>query len=576
MEGATEDTAPSLPFPPLGMRRNSEREPIRSCGKIGAQTDFESTYIVFFLLRKHNIYSLKRGFRRARERSPEPVRTGQSAAFGDAVRSWRRAASAPVWGTALSEAAMSTMLRNDLDARPPLGTLARGEPIQVFAAPPGTPARPQIARASGIEMWDTAGNRYLDASSGPVACNLGYGNRRVLDALQSQAEAAAFANVSHFESKANRDFAERLAEAAGPGYERVFVVSGGSEANEAALKLARQIALSRGEGSRWKVIARQPSYHGGTLGALSVTGDPAAHEIFGAMMKPMPKVPAPATYRVPTGYDAESWALKCAQVLEDTIVAEGPDSVLAFIQEPVGGVATGALVPEAAYMRRVREICDTHGVLLIHDEVMSGGGRTGAFLSQEHWPGCKADLIVLAKGLGAGYLPLGVVLAPRALVETVATGGGFQHGHTALGNPLACAVGLAVLEETLERGLIDRSAKLGADLKGHIEDMATRYPMIGDIRGKGLLMAVEFVEDREEKRPFSISAGVAAALSRIAMQNGLILYARRTNGGRDGDWVMVSPPLVTTDAEMTEIAERLEKTFAQAEAEISSLKRACD
>ena len=467
---------------------------------------------------------------------------------------------------------MSTLLRNDLDVLPPLGSLARGEPIQVFAAPPGTPARPQIARAMGIEMWDTAGNRYLDASSGPVACNLGYGNRRVLDALTSQAEAAAFANVSHFESKANRDFAERLAEAAGPGYERVFVVSGGSEANEAALKLARQIALARGEATRWKVISRLPSYHGGTLGALAITGDPSAHAMFGPMLHDMPKVPTPVTYRIPDGLDEEAWALRCAQDLEDRIVSEGPESVLAFIQEPVGGVSTGALVTPAAYMSRVRQICDKYGILLIHDEVMSGGGRTGAFLSHEHWPDCRADLIVMAKGIGAGYLPLGLVLAPRDLVEKVAMGGGFLHGHTALGNPLSCAVGLAVLEETLERGLIERSALLGAELKKRLWDMSTRYPIIGDVRGKGLLMAVEFVADQETKQPFPIPAGVPAAVSRIAMQNGLILYTRRTNGGRDGDWVMVSPPLVTSDRELDEITERLEKSFAQAEAEFSSLR----
>ncbi|WP_281684073.1 aspartate aminotransferase family protein [Thalassobaculum salexigens] len=468
---------------------------------------------------------------------------------------------------------MSSLLRNDLDVLPPLGTLARGEPIQVFAAPPGTPAKPQIARAMGIEMWDTAGNRYLDASSGPVACNLGYGNRRVLDALTSQAEAAAFANVSHFESKANRDFAERLAEAAGPGYERVFVVSGGSEANEAALKLARQIALSRGEASRWKVISRQPSYHGGTLGALAITGDPSAHAMFGPMLQEMPKVPAPVTYRIPDGLDEESWALKCAQDLEDRVVAEGPESVLAFIQEPVGGVSTGALVTPAAYMTRVREICDKYGILLIHDEVMSGGGRTGAFLSHDHWPDCRADLIVMAKGIGAGYLPLGLVLAPRDLVETVASGGGFLHGHTALGNPLSCAVGLAVLEETLERGLVERSAVLGAELKTRLWDMANRYPIIGDVRGKGLLMAVEFVADPATKRPFPIEAAVPAAVSRIAMQNGLILYTRRTNAGRDGDWVMVSPPLVTSDRELDEITDRLEKSLSQAEAEFSSLRK---
>ena len=467
---------------------------------------------------------------------------------------------------------MSTVLRNDLDTLPPLGTLQRGEPIQVFAAPPGTPAKPQIARAMGIEMWDTAGNRYLDASSGPVACNLGYGNRRVLDALTSQAEAAAFANVSHFESKANRDFAERLTEVAGPGYERVFVVSGGSEANESALKLARQIAVSRGEAERWKVISRQPSYHGGTLGALAVTGDPTAHAMFGPMLKEMPKVPAPVTYRIPDGMDEESWALKCAQDLEDRIVAEGPETVLAFIQEPVGGVSTGALVTPAAYMTRVREICDTYGILLIHDEVMSGGGRTGVFLSHEIWPDCRPDLIVMAKGIGAGYLPLGLVLASRDMVEKVAIGGGFMHGHTALGNPLSCAVGLAVLEETLERGLIERAALLGAELKSRLRAMADRIPIIGDVRGKGLLMAVEFVADQDTKRPFAIEAGVPTAVSRIAMQNGLILYTRRTNGGRDGDWVMVSPPLVTSDSELDEISDRLEKSFAQAEAEFSALR----
>lgn len=468
---------------------------------------------------------------------------------------------------------MSIELHNDPDVPPALGTLARGEPVQVFALPPRTPAKPRIARAEGIAMWDTDGNRYLDASSGPVACNLGYGNRRVLDALQTQAEAAAFANVSHFESRANRDFAERLAQAAGPGYERVFVVSGGSEANEAALKLARQIAVARGEATRWKVISRQPSYHGGTLGALSVTGDPAAHALFGPLMADMPKVPAPVTYRCPPGFSQEEWALRCAQALEDTIRAEGPESVLAFIQEPVGGVATGALVPHAAYMRRVREICDTFGVLLIHDEVMSGGGRTGAFLSHDHWPDCRADLVVMAKGVGAGYLPLGLVLAPRELVAMVAEGGGFQHGHTAFGNPLACAVGLAVLEETLERDLVSRSALLGARLRQRLSTMAETNAIIGDIRGKGLLMAVEFVEDKAEKRPFSPSVLVPSVVNRIALRHGLIIYGRRTNAGRDGDWIMVSPPLIASEGEIDEIADRLEKTFREAEAELATVRR---
>lgn len=441
---------------------------------------------------------------------------------------------------------------------PALGTLARGEPIQVFAVPPGTPARPRIDRAEGIYMWDTTGRRYIDAGSGPVACNIGYGNRRVLDALQTQAAAAAFANPSTFESAANRMFAERLSEAAGPGYERVFVVSGGSEANEAALKLARQMAVARGERSRWKVIARQPSYHGGTLGALSVTGDPLAHDMFGPLMQTMPKVPAPVTYRVPDGFSQESWAEHCAEAFERAIVDEGPDTVLAFIQEPVGGLATGALVPHAAYMRRVREICDRYGVILIHDEVMSGGGRTGVFMSHEHWPDCRPDLVVMAKGVGAGYFPLGLVLAPRDRVAEVAGGGGFMHGHTALGNPLACAVGLAVLDETLERGLIGNAATQGARLRARLDALVERSPIVGDVRGKGLLMALELVEDKARKTPFAASAMAAATLAKVAMEQGLILYQRRTNGGRDGDWVMVSPPLIATAAEIDLIADGIE------------------
>ena len=465
---------------------------------------------------------------------------------------------------------MAELLRNSLDHHlaeptPALGSLERGEPVQVFALPPGSPARPRIERAEGIYMWDSTGRRYVDAGSGPVACNIGYGNRRVIEVLHRQAEAATFAHPGTFESAANRLFAERLSAAAGPGYERVFVVSGGSEANEAAIKLARQMAVARGEASRWKVVSRQPSYHGSTLGALSVSGDPAAHDLFGPLMQRMPKVPAPVTYRIPPGFDQESWAEHCADVLERTIVDEGPDTVLAFMQEPVGGLATGALVPHATYMRRVREICDRHGVLLIHDEVMSGGGRTGAFLSHEHWPDCRPDIVVLAKGAGAGYFPLGVVLAPRDRVAEVAAGGGFMHGHTALGNPLACAVGLAVLDETLDRGLVANAATQGARLRARLDDLVERSPIVGDVRGKGLLMALELVADKAARTPFPAAAMAAGTLARVAMEQGMILYQRRTNAGRDGDWVMVSPPLIATAAEIDMIADGIAAAVAETE-----------
>ena len=215
-------------------------------------------------------------------------------------------------------------------------------------------------------------------------------------------------------------------------------------------------------------------------------------------------------------------------------------------------------------MHRVRGICDRYGVLLIHDEIMSGGGRTGDFLAHEHWPDCKADLVVMAKGVGAGYFPLGLVLAPRELVALVAESGGFQHGHTAFGNPLACAVGLAVLEETLERGLVANARTMGARLRGRLEALAERSPIIGDVRGKGLLMAVEFVADKERKAPFPTAAMAAQTVSRAAMEQGLILYTRRTNLGRDGDWVMVAPPLIVTAAEVDDIADRTEAAVAAA------------
>ncbi len=204
-------------------------------------------------------------------------------------------------------------------------------------------------------------------------------------------------------------------------------------------------------------------------------------------------------------------------------------------------------------------------MLLIHDEVMSGGGRTGAFLSHEHWPDCRPDIVVLAKGAGAGYFPLGVVLAPRDRVAEVAAGGGFMHGHTALGNPLACAVGLAVLDETLDRGLVANAAAQGARLRARLDDLVERSPIVGDVRGKGLLMALELVADKAAKTPFPAAAMAAGTLARVAMEQGMILYQRRTNAGRDGDWVMVAPPLIATAAEIDMIADGIAAAVAETE-----------
>ncbi|MBV9522152.1 MAG: aspartate aminotransferase family protein [Alphaproteobacteria bacterium] len=439
--------------------------------------------------------------------------------------------------------------------RDAIGTVPpHGGPVQLFYQAKGARRRPTVARAEGIYMWDTAGRRYIDASSGPVVSNIGHGNPRVLAAMVEQAKKVAFASRAVFENEPNARLADLLTALAGPGLERAFFVSGGSEATEAALKLARQYAVVKGETQRWKVIARDPGYHGGTMGALSITGDPEAERVFGGLGRIMPKVPAPFTYRLPPNHDADSYARLCADALDETIRREGPQTVLAFIMEPVGGLATGALVAPDHYYRAVREICDRHGVLLIYDEVMSGAGRTGKFLAAEHWPEARPDLVTLAKGIAAGYTPMGAVLAPAAMVERVAEKGGFMHGHTYAANPLSCAIGHAVVSEMVEKGLMANAERMGALLRRQLEALKAKHAILGDVRGKGLLMAIEIVADRETKAILPAERQAVYRILELGIERGLLLYTRRTANGKYGEWLMVSPPLIVTAAEVEEIA----------------------
>ena len=460
----------------------------------------------------------------------------------------------------------------DTIARPTIGAEDHGGPVDTFYLKKGTPRRKVIARAEGIYMWDSEGRRYIDASSGPVASNLGHGNKRVLAAMIAQAEKVAFAHHSAFESEANVKLAELVTRLAGPGLERAFFVSGGSEATESAMKFARQYAVAKGEAARWKVIGREPGYHGGTLGALSVTGDPVSHAVFGPMMKTMPKVPAPFTYRLPPNHDADSNARAAATALEDCIRREGPDTVLAFIMEPVGGLATGALVAPDHYYKTVREICDRHGVLLIYDEVMSGAGRTGKFLAADHWPQGRPDLVTLAKGIAAGYTPMGALLAPDRMVETVAAAGGFMHGHTYLTNPLSCAIAVAVVSEMIERNLIANAERMGALLRTRLEALKAKSAVLGDVRGKGLLLAIEIVMDKETKAIAPAERMAVYRIAELAAARGLLLYTRRTAGGKYGEWLMVSPPLIVTAAEIEEIVALIGLTLADYEAELRAAR----
>jgi len=431
----------------------------------------------------------------------------------------------------------------------------------------GRGRKPVLDQARGVYMWDTEGKRYLDGSSGAMVCNIGHSNDNVLDAMRSQMERSTFGYRLHFETEASEDLAAKTAELAPEGLNKVFFVSGGSEAVESAMKLARQYAVATGEGTRWKVISRAPCYHGCTLGALAITSYTPLTRPFQPMMRPMPKVPAPRAYLDGLNPEEDATGHHYADMLEAKILEEGPESVLAFIVEPVGGASTGALVPPAGYMERVREICTRYGVLLIMDEVMTGAGRTGRFLAGDHW-GTTPDIIVMSKGYAAGYVPLGAMVAHERLVEPVLDDGGFQHGFTYAGNPLACAAGVAVLSEIERLNLCHNAEVMGIGLKARLKGLMDRYSIIGDVRGKGLLLAFEFMADRRTKAPLPAELRAFDRFVQIAYDNGLIVYSRRTRDGTEGDHILVCPPMIVTETHLDEITCMLDLSLRQFTEEI--------
>lgn len=416
--------------------------------------------------------------------------------------------------------------------------------------------RPLIGEARGVYIWDVDGNRYLDGSSGAMVANIGHGNERVLAAMHTQMQKATFAYRLHFENEPAEELARLTAAKMPPGLDRVFFVSGGSEAVESAVKLARQYALAVGQAARWKVISRFPSYHGSTLGALALTGMENMTAPFAPMMRQMPKVPAPTCYLDRDDLSDEERGMRYAEMLRAEILAQGPETVLAFIMEPVGGAATGALVAPDSYYRRVGEICREFGVLLVHDEVMTGAGRTGRFLAGDHW-GLEPDIVTLSKGFAAGYAPLGAMVAHERLVGPVLAKGGFVHGFTYAGNPLACAAGLAVLEEIERADLCANAERMGALLEAELRGLQARYPFIGDVRGKGLLLAFELVADAETMEPLPREMDAHIHLVEEAYSRGLIIYSRRTRGGVVGDHFMVCPPLIVKKKHIDEIMDKV-------------------
>jgi adenosylmethionine-8-amino-7-oxononanoate aminotransferase len=441
---------------------------------------------------------------------------------------------------------------------------ALGGTQDVFFSRASVGELPTIVAGDGVHLIDDRGRRLIDACSGPFTANLGQGNERVLAAMVAQGRKLTYTYSRTTRHEANGKLTRRLAELAGPGFERVHLTSGGSEAIEMALKLLRAHAVARGEAGRHVVISLMPSYHGATLQTLALNGDLGVPALWGPMVVISEKVPAPLTFRAASGEHA---ATTSCDALEDVIARVGPQRVLAFVMEPIGGQSSGVNVPHPSFARRARSICSAHGIHLVFDEIVSAF-RTGRLLAAHHDLEATPDIVVLAKGLGAGYAPLGAVLTSSRLVDEVAAMTGFAVSHSYDANPISCAAGSAVLDEVVERGLIENASKVGARLREGLERLASSTALIGDVRGRGLLQAVELVANSATNDFFPDKVDPGAIIRRHGLDHGLLLYSRRQNAGRFGDWLLLAPPLVIDEATCAEIVARFGATIASATDEI--------
>lgn len=410
-------------------------------------------------------------------------------------------------------------------------------------------------RAEGSYIWDADGKRYLDAAAGALVANIGHGREDVAAVMRDQAARLAFVHGSRFTSPALEELAERLSAWAPPGSWRFFATSGGSEATETAIKLARQVQLERGHASKVEVVSRESSYHGASLGALAASGMGARREAYRPLLNEdaFPKMPRPDP-RLPGPEDAAR--------LEELIIRRGPERVAAFIAEPIVGAANPALAPAAGYYQEVRRICDRYGVIYVSDEVMCGLGRTGERLGLDHW-GAVPDVVVLGKGLAAGYAPLAGVLASEELVETIERGSGsFTHGFTYSGHPVSAAVGAKVLEVLESEGLVERARETGEYLLASLRGLQAEVPEVVEVRGHGLLIGV--LLGRPGGEPFP-RPGLAYAVAQEALELGLNLYPGTGSAdGERGDHLLIGPPLTVSRAECDELVELLRAALARA------------
>jgi adenosylmethionine-8-amino-7-oxononanoate aminotransferase len=425
---------------------------------------------------------------------------------------------------------------------------------------------PLVAGGEGCWLIDAEGRRYLDGSGGAAVSCLGHGDREVIAAVKEQLDRIAFAHTGFFTSEPAEALADLLVAHAPGSLDRVYFVSGGSEATEAAIKLARQYFVERGEPGRRHLIARRQSYHGNTLGALAAGGNEWRRAQFGPLLIEVSHIAPCYAYRDRRDDEsAEEYGRRVADELEAEIERLGPETVMAFMAEPVVGATMGAVPAVPGYFRRIREICDRHGILLILDEVMCGMGRTGHLFACEA-EGVAPDIACIAKGLGAGYQPIGAMLCTDAIYRTIAEGSGFfQHGHTYVGHPAATAAGLAVVRAIIDRGLVERAARMGEVLDEALHARFGQHPHVGDIRGRGLFRGLELVADRETKAPFAPERGLAGRIKKAAFAAGLVCYPMSgTIDGRQGDHVLLAPPFIISEEEVSELVDRLDRGVEQA------------
>lgn len=418
---------------------------------------------------------------------------------------------------------------------------------------------PVAARGEGVYIFDQMGKSYLDASGGAAVSCLGHSHPVIKAALHQQIDELAYAHTGFFTTEAAQNLADKLVASAPGQLEHVYFVSGGSEAVESALKLARQYFVEKGELQRSRFISRKQSYHGNTLGALSVGGNALRREPFSPLLMPVEHISACFSYHGQSKNEsAFEYGQRMANELEERLLEVGPETVIAFIAEPVVGATAGAVVAEEGYFKRIREICDQYGVLLILDEVMCGMGRTGSLFAHEQ-EGIEADMVTIAKGLGAGYQPIGAMMASREIHNTIANGSGFfQHGHTYMGHATAVAGSLAVLNTIEQDALLPRVKVAGDLLQTKLEKRFENHAFVGDIRGRGLFRAIELMADKEKKTPFATSTQLHTKIKAKAMELGLMCYPMPgTIDGQQGHHVLLAPPFIISDDQLDELTDKL-------------------